>query len=135
MCIRSRPSTGTASRQGVDHWRNWLPATYYCTHALAPVMFITDTCPAKVNGFVIPHAADDPVAQRRPVRHDAASMIAVRMDNGAVVKLLQVYLRGESIWVRIHGSRGQMENLRQGDAGWSGCAASSITRSAPARKR
>jgi len=41
-------------------------------------------------------------------------MIALRMDNGAVVKLLQVNLRGESIWVRIHCSRGQMENLRHG---------------------
>ena len=21
---------------GLDHWRNWVPSTYYCTHALAP---------------------------------------------------------------------------------------------------
>ena len=28
---------------GINHWRNWIPATYYCTHSLAPVMFITDT--------------------------------------------------------------------------------------------
>lgn len=100
---------------GVNHWRNWIPATYYCTHSLAPIMFITDTRPLKVNGFVMPYAKDDPVAARAPRRNDAASMIAVRMDNGAVVKLLQVSLRGESIWVRIHGSRGQMENLRHGD--------------------
>ena len=99
---------------GLNHWRNWLPATYYCTHALAPIMYITDTWPVKVNGFV------DPVRSGRPRRasacpscNDAASMIALRMDNGAVVKLLQVYLRGEGIWVRIHGSRGQMENLRE----------------------
>ncbi len=101
---------------GFDHWRNWLPATYYCTHALAPVMFITDTRPARVNGFVITRRPDDPVAQRSVQRNDAASMIVVRMDNGAVVKLLQVGLRGHSIWVRIHGSRGQMENLRLGDS-------------------
>ncbi len=100
---------------GVDHWRNWVPATYYCTHALAPIMFITDTRPVKVNGFVMPRPADDPVPQRMATRNDAASMIAVRMDNGAVAKLLQVYLRGESIWVRIHGATGQMENLRTGD--------------------
>ncbi len=42
-------------------------------------------------------------------------MIALRMDSGAVVKLLQYFLRGEGLWVRVHGSRGQMENLRQGD--------------------
>ncbi len=100
---------------GTGHWRNWLPATYYCTHALAPVMFITDTRPHKVNGFVIPRCADDPVYQRVARCNDAASMIAVRMDNGAVVKLLQVGLRGHGVGVRIHGSRGHMENLRCGD--------------------
>ncbi len=100
---------------GVDHWRNWLPATYYCTHSMAPVMFITDTRPVSASGFVITHAEDDPVHARTIRRNDAAAMIAVRMDNGAIVKLLQVYLRGEGVWVRIHGSRGQMENLRHGD--------------------
>jgi len=99
---------------GQNHWRNWIPATYYCTHSLAPIMFITDTRPAKVNGFVMPHPADDPVYQRSVRTSDGTSMIAVRMDNGAVVKLLQVNLRGESIWVRVHCSRGQMENLRHG---------------------
>jgi len=100
---------------GINHWRNWLPATYYCTHALAPVMFITDTRPVKVNGFVMLKCADDPVTERVARRSDAASMIALRMDNGAVVKLLQVGLRGHSVWVRIHGSLGEMENLRHGD--------------------
>ena len=100
---------------GVDHWRNWIPATYYCTHSLAPIMFITDTWPVKVNGFVIPYSDDDPVAQRTVRAGDASSMISLRMDDGAVVKLLQTYLRGHGKWVRIHGSRGQMENLRYGD--------------------
>lgn len=99
---------------GVDHWRNWLPATYYCTHAMAPIMFITDTRPVKVSGFVMTHCDDDPVARLTVKRSDPASMIAVRMDNGAMAKLLQVYLRGHGVWVRIHGSTGQMENLRHG---------------------
>ena len=100
---------------GVDHWRNWIPATYYCTHALAPVMFITDTRPVKVNGFVMGYADDDANHRKTARRNDAASMIALRMDNGAVVKLLQVCLRGHGTWVRIHGSRGLMENVRYGD--------------------
>jgi hypothetical protein len=79
-------------------------------------MFITDTWPTKVNCFIMPYSKDDPVAGRTVRRNDAASMISLRMDNGAVVKLLQCILRGESIWTRIHGSRGQMENLRHGDS-------------------
>ena len=100
---------------GIDHWRNWIPATYYCTHSLGPIMYITDTRPVKVNGLVMPHCDDDPVTQRCPRRNDDASMIALRMNNGAVVKLLQMWRRGESVWTRIHGSRGQMENLRHGN--------------------
>ena len=100
---------------GKEHWRNWLPATYYCTHALAPIMYITDTWPTSVNGFVIPFANDDPVRRRTVRCNDVASMIALKMDNGAIVKLLQVSLRGHGIWVRIHGAKGQMENLREGN--------------------
>ena len=100
---------------GMDHWRNWIPSTYYCTHALAPLMYITDTWPTQVNGFVIPSAEDDPVQIRTVRRNDAASMIALKMDNGATVKLLGVLLRGHGCWVRVHGATGQMENLREGD--------------------
>ena len=75
-------------------------------------MYITETMPVKVNGFVIRTAMDAPEAQRRPRKQDAASMIALRMDNGAVVKLLQVGLRGHSGPTRIHAARGFL-----GDAG------------------
>lgn len=100
---------------GVNHWRNWLPATYYNTHALAPVMYITDTWPVRVNGFVIARDWQDEQYNRTARRGDQASVIMVRMDNGAMVKLLQGGLRGHGVWVRIHGNRGLMENLRWGN--------------------
>lgn len=100
---------------GVDHWRSWMPATYYCTHSLAPVMFITGTMPVSVNGFVIPYDKNDPHMTMTLRRYDTASAIMVRMDNDAVVKLLQFHLRGHGNYVRIHGNRGLMENLRVGD--------------------
>ncbi len=99
---------GNSLSVGCNHWRNWIPATYYCTHALSPIMFITDTFPKKVNAFVVPTAMDAPEAQRRPRKQDAASMIALRMDNGAVVKLLQYGLRGHSGPTRIHAARGYL---------------------------
>ena len=101
---------------GINHWRNWIPATYYCTHSLAPVMYITDTWPAKVSGFVMTYDPDDEVHFGKTARrNDLASVIIVQMDNGAVVKLLKGQLRGHGVWVRIHGSKGLMENLRHGD--------------------
>ena len=100
---------------GTDHWRNWIPATYYCTHSLAPVMFVTDTRPVKVNGFVVPYDAEDPTIAMAAKRFDTAGVILCRMDNGAVVKSLHGGLRGHGNYTRIHGNRGLMESCRCGD--------------------
>ena len=100
---------------GMDHWRNWIPATYYCTHSLAPVMYITDTRPVKVNGFVVPYSADDPTQAMHVRRSDTAGIIICRMDNDAVVKSLHGGLRGHQNFVRIHGTGGLMENCRHGN--------------------
>ncbi len=101
--------------QGKNHWRNWIPGTYYCTHALAPVMYITDTMPKKVNGFVMPYRDDDPRLQGTAIVSDAGSMIALHMDDESIVKLLGVCLRGHGNFVRIHGTHGMMENCRTGN--------------------
>lgn len=94
---------------GTKHWRNWLPSTYYCTHALAPLMMITDCMPVKVNGLsiVCREATDDTVKVG-----DAGSVILCRMDNGAVFRLFGLLLPGHSNWTRIHGARGAMETTR-----------------------
>lgn len=97
---------------GVDHWRNWLPTTYYCSHALAPLMYITDTMPKAVSGFIVPHDPDDENKALTVRRMDTAGVIMTEMSNGALVKLLQYDLRGEGNWVRVHGNQGLMENGR-----------------------
>jgi predicted dehydrogenase len=96
---------------GLRHWRNNLPATYYCTHAMAPLMTITDTMPVRVNGFAVPLPEDSP-RQRLWRQQDTAGIIVAQMDNGAVFKLLQHGLPGHSIFYRLHGERGLMETGR-----------------------
>ena len=100
---------------GFNHWRNWIPATYYCTHSIAPVMFITDTRPLKVNGFVVPYDFTDPTQTMHAKRTDTCAVIICRMDNGAVMKSLHGALRGHGNYTRIHGNKGLMENCRHGD--------------------
>jgi len=78
-------------------------------------MFITDTRPVKVNGFVIPDDPRDPTQTMHVRRGDTASVIICRMDTGAIVKSLHGALRGHQNYVRIHGNRGLMENCRIGD--------------------
>ncbi|MBS10002.1 MAG: hypothetical protein CME19_00170 [Gemmatimonadetes bacterium] len=100
---------------GWDHWRNWIPSTYYCTHSIAPVMYITDTRPEKVNGFVVPFDHEDPSMRLTAKVQDTAATIICRMNNGAVLKSLHGSLRGHGNYVRIHGNKGLMENCRHGD--------------------
>ncbi len=95
--------------QGMNHWRNWLPSTYYCTHALAPLMMITDRMPISVNALSIANREID--AQTVRVG-DPGSCILCRMDNGAVFRIFGLLLPGHSCWTRIHGTRGAMEILR-----------------------
>jgi predicted dehydrogenase len=98
------------------HWRARLPATYYCTHSLAPVAAITGTRPVQVSGFVAPTASGSEELERARMGRGWAALLVVRLDNGAVFKSLHGFLEaGQQAWVRVHGDRGLMENLRQGD--------------------
>jgi predicted dehydrogenase len=95
---------------GLTHWRNNLPSTYYCTHALAPLMSATDTWPVSVNALSI--AGPEDYIPLSPRRGDIGAVILCRMNNGAVFKLFQTGVPGHSIWYRIHGTRGLMEHTR-----------------------
>jgi predicted dehydrogenase len=98
------------------HWRARVPATYYCTHSLAPVAAITGTRPVQVSGFVAPTVAGPEALERARLGRGLAALLVVRLDNGAVFKSLHGFLEaGQQAWVRIHGDHGLMENLRQGD--------------------
>lgn len=94
---------------GMNHWRSWLPSTYYCTHALAPLMMMTDVMPVKVNALSIVSRSIDAMTVRRS---DPGSVILCRMDNGAVFRLFGIILPGHSNWYRVHGTHGAMEITR-----------------------
>ncbi len=94
---------------GINHWRNWLPSTYYCTHALAPLMHITDTMPTIVNAVAI---AQENLQAPNTVRvGDMGSVIFCRMNNGSVFRLYGLMLSSmERIRYEIHGTRGLLTN-------------------------
>ncbi len=94
---------------GEEHWRLWMPPTYYCTHALAPLVYITDTMPKMVNGLSI---ACPQVDERTMRVADPGMVILCRMDNGAVFRIFGLLLPGHSNWYRLHGDRGAMEITR-----------------------
>jgi predicted dehydrogenase len=110
------PADLAAMVDDLAHWRARTPATYYCTHSLAPVAAITRTRPVEVSAFVAPTAAGPEALERARRGRGWAALLVVRLDNGAVFKSLHGFLEGgQQAWVRLHGDRGLMENLRHGD--------------------
>ena len=98
------------------HWRARTPATYYCTHSLAPVAAVTGTRPVRVSGFVVPTKGGPEALERARQGRGWAALLVVGLDNGAVFKSLHGFLQAsQQAWVRIHGDCGLMENLRHGD--------------------
>lgn len=100
---------------GASHWRNNMAPTYYCTHALAPLMYITDTVPVGVNGLVIQGGADETGASngtKGGIRtSDPLAVTVCRMDNGAIFRLLLGGLGARRNYYRVHGFRGMLDNV------------------------
>ena len=86
-----------------------MPSTYYCTHALAPLMCIAGGMPVSVNALSIPAPE---VSDGLPRYNDPGAVILCRMDHGAIYRLFGVWLPGHSCWYRVHGTRGAVEITR-----------------------
>ncbi len=95
----------------LDHWRSWIPITYYCTHSMGPIMKITGTRPVRVNGFAVPHDFDDHLNHNGAIKFDdTMSILMCQMDNGALAKIMPcAKLRDHGQRFRICSNRGTME--------------------------
>lgn len=70
---------------GERHWRNWTPRTYYTTHALAPLMQMTDAMPTKVTAMA---SFQPEVAKGTALRTgDAAAILLCQTDTNAVFRI------------------------------------------------
>jgi len=93
-----------------DHWRRYLPKTYYMTHALAPLMTATDLMPRRVIGKV---AAGKAYCQKRGDESgDGAGIMLVEMDNGAVFRISgSMHCSTRSNWYRLACEKGDIANV------------------------
>ncbi len=95
------------------HWRNYTPRTYYITHSLAPLIFITGALPVRVSAAPVyyPHPGED--ALFGPAVRDRAAIITCVNDNGSVYRITGCAgfgAHGDSY--RICCDKGQVENVR-----------------------
>lgn len=98
-----------------DHWRLWIPPTYYCTHSLGPLLRITGLRPVEVAGAVVPSSMS---GWTHGLRSDFGVEI-VRLNNGALVKSLHgggCPREPWSPWYVAYGTEGVIENRRWPDS-------------------
>lgn len=95
-----------------EHWRNYLPRTYYLTHSLCPLMNATGAAPKKVTAF----AAFAPAEGAVPAKSHVGDKVAIMLthnDDGSVFRVTGCAGFGSSEnSYRVCGTRGQVENVR-----------------------
>lgn len=94
------------------HWRNYLPRTYYITHSLGPLMYITGATPVRVTAMPVfsPDARDGLMGLDVG---DKAAIITCLNDDDSVFRVTGCAALGaHGNAYRICGQRGMMENIR-----------------------
>ncbi len=100
---------------GEYHWRRYLPATYYSSHALAPLMHMTGTMPKKVIGKTVLDTAEHAKEFAR-TRADLIGVMLVEMDNGALFRVNgSTYIPPHANWYRLGCVDGAAETLRENE--------------------
>ncbi len=85
-----------------NHWRSYLPITYYNTHALAPLMYMTDHMPKKVLG-----------SQAFSGGKTYAGVMLVETDKKAIFRIFgSAHFGCMENWYRLGCTRGEIENVR-----------------------
>ena len=94
------------------HWRNWLPRTYYVTHSLAPLMYITGAWPTRVTAMPVYAPFPEDSLLGTGVQ-DRAAIITCLNNDDSVFRITGCAAFGahENSY-RICGVNGQIENIR-----------------------
>lgn len=98
----------------INHWRNFLPRSYYITHSLAPLMWSTGATPKKVSAIAVFSPIVEEITARRV--GDRAAIITTLNDDDSVFRITGCAAFGaHHNSYRICGENGQIENLRGTD--------------------
>lgn len=95
-----------------NHWRHYLPRTYYLTHSLGPIMWATGATPIRATAFAT-FAPIDEDAPSAALAGDAAAIITTQNDDGSIFRFTGCAGFGaHHNSYRVCGKNGQIENLR-----------------------
>lgn len=102
-------------REFDEHWRNYLPATYYVTHSLAPLMHATGAKPTRVTAMPIFMPAPEDSDSTKRVG-DKTAVLMTQNDDGSVFRITGCASFGaHDNSYRLCCTKGQIENVRGGN--------------------
>lgn len=94
-----------------EHWRNFLPRSYYVTHSIAPLMWSTGATPKRVSAVPVYAPFKEEITARRV--GDRAAIITTLNDDDSVFRVTGCAAFGaHHNAYRLCGENGQIENLR-----------------------
>ena len=95
-----------------EHWRNYLPRSYYVTHSLCPLMYSTGATPRRVTAMAVfdKGTTDTPSAKRVA---DRATVMMTQNDDGSIFRFTGcASFGGHHNAYRVCGMKGSIENIR-----------------------
>ncbi len=94
-----------------EHWRNRLPRTYYITHSLGPLMYVTGAVPKRVTAMPVYFPGGDNMAS--PAVKDRAAIITTLNDDDSVFRVTGCSgFGGHVSGYRFCCDKGQIESVR-----------------------
>ena len=97
------------------HWRAWIPACYYVTHSIGPLIYMTGALPKRITAMPavgkILTADEDKVGYYRPA--ERAGVMTTYNDDGSVFRFTGCATWGfQEDSYRLCCDKGQVENIR-----------------------
>jgi len=109
FCNDCSPKWHLLTRGNRNHWRNYVPSSFYCTHSIGPIFFSTGLRPIRVNGVETPRM---PYMAEKGSRSGSGAMVIMEMSNAGMARSLNTnglkhpYIAS----YRIIGEKGSLES-------------------------
>lgn len=95
------------TRGGYDHWRNHVPSTFYCTHSIGPMLFVTGARPLTIVGA---ECSPQDYMKEFGARSGSAAIEMMTLTNGAMGTSKHGNLRRAwRCYFAVYGTKGTLE--------------------------
>ncbi len=94
-----------------NHWRRFMPVTYYLTHSAGPILYVTDAVPVRVIGKTAPHVRYGEMRGKHV--YDGTGVMLCEMSDGSLFRFCGcANYAPHEYWYRVACEHGCCETVR-----------------------